>query len=257
MHDTSLQAVAELARMMGDIAASLYAPGIVVENKDDGSPVTRADRDAERAAREWIERRFPGEGILGEEFGARAPNAARRWINEPIDGTRSVVRGVPLWGTLVARCEGDRVLAGAAYFPAVRELVAAAPGEGCWWNDARCRVSRVASVAHATLVTTDAACVSRPSRLDAWLALARRARMARTWGDGYGYLLVATGRAEAMVDPIANPWDIAAFVPIIEEAGGVLTDWCGKPGAFGGDAIATNALLAGAVRTILGVERAR
>lgn len=255
--DTSLQAVAELARVTGDIAAAHFAPGIAVEHKADGSPVTRADRDAERAAREWIERRFPGDGVLGEEFGAHAPNARLRWIVNPIDGTKSFVRGVPLWGTLVARCEGDRIIAGAAYFPAVREMIAAAPGLGCWWNDARCSVSSVATVADATVLTTDAASVARPSRLDAWLALARRARITRTWGDAYGYLLVATGRAEAMVDPIANPWDLAPFVPIIEEAGGVLTDWCGKRGAFGGDGIATNATLANEVRTLLGAEAAR
>lgn len=257
MSDASLQAAAELARFMGDIAAGLFMAGITVEYKTDGSPVTRADREAEGAAREWLARHFPADGVLGEEFGVHAPDATCRWVIDPIDGTKSFVRGVPLWGSLVARCEGERVLAGAAYFPVTGELVAAAPGMGCWWNGARCRVSPEPAVDAATVLTSDAAFSACPTRLDGWLTLARRARIARTWGDAYGYLLVATGRAETMVDPVANPWDLAPFVPIIEEAGGVLTDWRGAHGAFGGDAIATNAALAAEARLLLGAEAVR
>jgi histidinol-phosphatase len=251
-----LEAVADVARLAGDVAMRYFRSGIAVETKGDGSPVTAADRDAERVAREWIERRFPGDGIVGEEHGERRAGARRRWVIDPIDGTKTFVRGVPLWGTLVAVAEGDEVRSGAAYFPAVGEIVAAATGEGCWWNEHRCRVSEVADVGRATVLTTDERFDHTPERVTGWRALAARSAIARSWGDCYGYLLVATGRAEVMTDGIAGAWDIAPFLPIIEEAGGVFTDWCGARTAFGGSAIATNAALAEEVRRLLGTANA-
>ena len=251
-----MQAATEVARLAGGVALAHYRKGVAVEQKGDGSPVTVADRAAEQAAREWLERRFPDDGILGEEFGGTRPDARRRWVLDPIDGTKTFVRGVPLWGTLVALCEGERVLAGAAYFPAVEELVAAAPGEGCWWNGARCRVSDVAHLAQATVLATDERMRGDPARQAAWHQLAGDAAVSRTWGDCYGYLLVATGRAEVMVDAVMNPWDACALQPVIEEAGGVFTDWRGRATAFGGDTIATNAALARVVRATLGAEEA-
>ncbi|MFL5574496.1 MAG: histidinol-phosphatase [Gemmatimonadaceae bacterium] len=248
---TLLQAVADLARLAGDVALGYYRRAVAVETKSDGSPVTAADRDAERAAREWIDARFPDDGILGEEFGAVRVGARRRWILDPIDGTKSFVRGVPLWGTLVAVAEGETVLAGAAYFPPVGELVCAAPGEGAWWNGARCAVSSVASLGAATVLTTDDRFPERPARRAAYAGLAARTAVARTWGDCYGYLLVATGRAEAMLDDVVSPWDTAALQPIVTEAGGVFTDWSGAATAFGRDAVATNAALADEVRRLL------
>lgn len=247
-----LEAVADVARLAGDIALGHFRPGIAVEWKSDGSPVTIADRASETAAREWIERRFPDDGILGEEQGETRGGARRRWIVDPIDGTKSFVRGVPLWGTLIAVAEGSTVLAGAAYFPAVGELVVAAPAQGCWWNGASCRVSDVASLSGATVLTTDERFSKSGSRREGWRDLAARASISRTWGDCFGYLLVATGRAEAMVDGVANPWDLAALLPIVQEAGGVFTDWSGAATAFGGSAIATNGALARVVRETLG-----
>ena len=247
-----LEAVAEVARLAGDIALGHFRPGIAVEWKSDGSPVTVADRAAEHAAREWIERRFPDDGILGEEEGETRQGAPRRWIVDPIDGTKSFVRGVPLWGTLVGVADGSTVLAGAAYFPAVGELVAAALGQGCWWNGASCRVSDVASLSSATVLTTDERFRKSESRRDGWRELAARASISRTWGDCFGYFLVATGRAEVMVDAVANPWDLAAILPIVQEAGGVFTDWSGAATAFGGSAIASNAALARVARETLG-----
>ena len=246
-----MQAAAELARVAGDVALGYYRNAIAVETKVDGSPVTAADRDAERVAREWIDARFPNDGILGEEYGATRIDAKRRWILDPIDGTKSFVRGVPLWGTLVAVAEGDTVLAGAAYFPPVGELVCAAPGEGAWWNDARCAVSTQSSLEAATILTTDDRFPDHSHRRAAFAALAARAAVSRSWGDCYGYLLVATGRAEAMVDDRMSPWDAAALQPIVTEAGGVFTSWEGEETAFGGDAIATNAELAEEIRRML------
>jgi histidinol phosphatase-like enzyme (inositol monophosphatase family) len=249
--DERVAPAAELARITGTVALRHYRTHLSVETKADGSPVTVADRAAETAARAWVQSRFPQDGILGEELGEERPGAARRWIVDPIDGTKSFVRGAPLWGSLVALCEGDRVLAGAAYFPAVDELLAAAPGAGCWWNGSRCRVSSVSTLADATVLTTDERFPDRPERAAGWRALARSASVSRTWGDCFGYLLVATGRAEAMCDGTLSIWDAAALQPIIDEAGGVFTDWLGAPTAFGGSAIATNRVLAEDVRSLL------
>jgi len=246
-----LQAAAEVAQLAATHAMQWYRTGVTVETKSDGSPVTIADRDAERVAREWLTTRFPKDGLFGEEFGIERPEATRRWILDPIDGTKAFIRGVPLWGTLVACCEGDTVLAGAACYPVVNELVAAAPGEGCWWNGSRAAVSDVSSLRHATALITDERFVERPHRGAQWRSLSGEVGVARTWGDCYGYLLVATGRAEIMVDDIVNPWDAAAIMPIITEAGGVFTDWEGRATAFGGDSIATNAALAASTRSIL------
>ncbi|HEY0929802.1 MAG TPA: histidinol-phosphatase [Gemmatimonas sp.] len=246
-----MQAAAEVAQVAANTAMRWYRDGVAVEIKGDGSPVTIADREAERAARAWLSERFPEDGLQGEEFPNEREGAKRQWILDPIDGTKSFVRGVPLWGTLVACCEGDTVLAGAACFPAVQELVAAAPGEGCWWNGARAQVSTVASLDQATALITDERFPDRPHRREPWSQLAQRVAVSRTWGDCYGYLLVATGRAEVMVDDIVNPWDAAAVYPLITEAGGRFTDWRGRNTAFGGDIIATNAALASVVRDVL------
>ena len=251
MSQCHLEAVSELALLAGDFAMSHYGKELIVDMKQDGSPVTIADRGAEERARAWIERRFPDDGILGEEFGDVRPHAKRRWIIDPIDGTRSFVRRVPLWGTLVALTEGDTVLAGCAYFPAVGETLVAAAGEGCFWNGVRCNVSCCTELENATVLATDDLFVAHPDRSAVWHELTSHAGMVRTWGDCYGYLLLATGRADVMIDDVASPWDVAALYPIVTEAGGVFTDWRGSATAFGGDVIATNAALAQPVRDIL------
>jgi histidinol-phosphatase len=248
---TLMQAAAEVAQFAAQVAMRWYRQDVAVDVKGDGSPVTIADRTAEQEARAWLTQRFPQDGIFGEEFGLERGEARRRWILDPIDGTKAFVRGVPLWGTLVACCEGDTVLAGAACYPAVNELAAAAPGEGCWWNGARASVSSVHTLATATALITDERFAERPHRGPRWRALSASCGVSRTWGDCYGYLLVATGRAEIMVDDIVNPWDAAAVAPLITEAGGVFTDWRGHPTAFGGDVIATNAAVAEAARQFL------
>jgi histidinol phosphatase-like enzyme (inositol monophosphatase family) len=246
-----LKAVQDVARVAGAVALRHYRSALTVETKGDGSPVTIADREAEEAARAWITAHFPDDGILGEEFGEIESTSGRRWILDPIDATKTFVRGVPLWGTLVAVTEGEKVLAGAAFFPAVDEIVAAAPGLGCWWNGRRTRVSNTATLAGATVLITDERAFRTSALRSGWRTLIGEVDVARTWGDCFGYLLVATGRAEVMVDPIANAWDVACFLPILEEAGGVFTDLTGRRTAFGGSAIASNAALARTVRDYL------
>ena len=251
-----LEAVADVSRIAGKVALGYFRSGLTVETKSDGSPVTIADRAAEDAARSWIAARFSGDAIEGEERGANAANSHRRWIIDPIDGTKTFVRGVPLWGSLVAVCEGDEVIAGAASFPAVGEELAAAIERGAWWNGVRCSVSSVDSMLDATVLTTNPQFRLTPDFKPSWDRLAGAARMARGWGDCYGYLLVATGRAEVMVDGTLADWDAAALYPVIVEAGGVFTDRSGRQTPFGKSAIATNAALATEARRLLGVPSA-
>lgn len=246
-----MEAAADVAQIAGANASRYYKKALDTELKQDGSPVTIADRTSERLARDWIEQRFPSDGILGEEFGVVRPDARRRWIIDPIDGTKSFVRGVPFWGSMVAVVEGEDVLAGAVSFPALDETLAAAPGSGCWWNGSRCSVSKIDELGAATVLTTDTAFKRDPMKARGWEALANIAAVSRTWGDCVGYLLVATGRAEVMVDPVVSAWDVAAVLPAIVEAGGVFTDWSGEVTAFGGNAIATNASLARESRRLL------
>lgn len=252
-HARLLEAVSDVARTAGEVALRHFKSTLTVERKGDGSPVTIADRSAERHARDWISTRFPEDGMIGEELGPVRPGARRRWIIDPIDGTKSFVRGVPLWGTLVAVCEGNEVLAGAASFPALGDIIAAAVGLGAWWNGARCRVSGVSAISEATVLTTDHRFMRTPEREAGWRRLASRASVARDWGDCYGYFLVATGRAEVMIDGVLADWDAAALFPVIREAGGVFTDCAGRDTPFGSSAVATNAALARDARALLGV----
>ncbi|HEY2374806.1 MAG TPA: inositol monophosphatase family protein [Gemmatimonadaceae bacterium] len=247
-----LEAVQELARRTGSVALRHFRSALTIESKTDGSPVTIADRSAEQAAREWIAQRFPDDGVVGEEFGTHLPAAKRRWLIDPIDGTKTFVRGVPLWGSLIAVCEDDAVLAGAAFFPALDEMLVAATGLGCWWNGTRAHVSATSSISAATVLTTDERFSRTLDLRDGWRRLADSAAISRSWGDCYGYLLVATGRAEVMVDGIVGPWDSAPLYPAITEAGGVFSDWQGKDTAFGGSIIATNAAIAAPARELLG-----
>ena len=239
------------ARAAGSVALRHFRQDLSVETKADGSPVTIADRTAEKAALDWITARFPDDGILAEEGGQHGrPNAERQWVIDPIDGTISFVRGVPLWGTMIGVMANDAVIAGVVFCPAVDELVVAAESAGCWYNGSRCAVSDVSDLSRATILGTSERFPGKPHRKERWTALAKQAGLTRTWGDCYGYLLVATGRAEVMADNRLSIWDYAPLVPIIREAGGVITDWRGNK-TFGGDAIATNQALADKVRSIL------
>lgn len=234
-----LETTLEVAERAAQVALSHFGRGLAVEQKADGSPVTVADRAAEAAARAYVREHFPADGFVGEESGVERPDARRRWIVDPIDGTKAFVRGVPLWGTLVALAEGDEIVAGACVLPALGERVVAARGDGTFWNGARARVSSVASLAKATVLCTDVARLPVAVRgvLDA-------ASIARTWGDCYGHVLVATGRAEAMLDPVLAAWDAAALLPIVDEAGGSAVAFDGRRSAFAGSLCSSNAALA-------------
>ncbi|HSH46539.1 MAG TPA: inositol monophosphatase family protein [Longimicrobiales bacterium] len=248
-----LEFALEIAREAGTLTLQWF-PGagrnIDVDRKDDGSPVTRADRAAEALLRRRIAERYPGDAILGEEEGESTGDTGRRWILDPIDGTRSFIRGVPLYGVLVALEVHGAPRVGVIHMPALGDTVAAARGAGCTWNGRPARVSDTSRLEDALVLTSGDPAPSQ-ERMAGWRRLADRAGTARTWGDCYGYALVATGRAEAMLDPILNTWDAAAVRPIIEEAGGVFTDWYGGDSHDAGHAVATNAALTGPIREVL------
>ena len=236
-----MDVAAEVAWQAGRITLRYYQGDFDAELKDDDSPVTAADREAEQYIRRHLELAFPDDGILGEEFGERTGSSGRRWIVDPIDGTKSFVQGIPLYGVLVGlETVRGSTLAGAVYIPALDEMVCAATGEGCWWNGARARVSAVDELSAACLCYTSSRSFDAESRGACWSRLSDRARLVRGWGDCYGHLLVATGRAEAMFDPVINPWDCCALVPILLEAGGTFTDWKGGTTIYGGDGFSSN-----------------
>lgn len=245
-----LEFAVEAAWAAGRRTLAWFQADVAVEHKPDASPVTVADREAELLLRRLIEGRFPDHGIVGEEFGSLRGDASHRWVLDPIDGTQSFIRGVPVYGVLVAlEVEGTPVV-GVCHFPGLGETVAAARDKGCWWNGRRARASAVDRLDDALVAYTDAG--GMEARLGRqWNGLLTLTRVQRGWGDCYGHCLVATGRAEAMFDPRMNPWDCAALVPILREAGGTFTDWRGVTRTDGGDAFSTNGPLFDAILAIL------
>ena len=210
------------------------------EFKADDTPVTVADREAERLIRRRIAARYPKHAVLGEEYGEDAgSDADHRWIVDPIDGTKSFVRGVPLYGVLIGLEIEGVCEVGAAYFPAIEEMVCAATGEGCYRNGRRTHVSTTKSLAQGMVSFTDADSFEEHGRSGAWQRIRSSAGGTRGWSDAYGHALVATGRVELMLDPIMNPWDCGPFPPILREAGGYFGDWSGNETIYSGEAMST------------------
>ncbi len=244
---TQLQSRLEFALLVAKEASGVILPyyqnpDLEVERKRDTSPVTEADKKAELLIRDRLATAFPDDAILGEEFPDKAGTTGFRWILDPIDGTKSFIHGVPLFGTLIGVEFEEQCVVGVARFPALDEVAYAAQGGGAWWQigssePRRVHVSTVTQLSEATF------CMTNPSR---WLAMGKQpvleglmssVQLARGWGDCYGHILVATGRAEVMIDPAMNAWDAAALVPIIQEAGGHYVDWNGKPTIYSGNGL--------------------
>jgi histidinol-phosphatase len=233
----------EIAREAGDITYRHFKGSFKAERKSDNSFVTIADREAEAHLRSRIAEAFPNDSFLGEEGGEKLGTSNRRWIVDPVDGTYSFVHRVPLYGVLIGvELAGEPIL-GVVNLPALGELVYAARGLGCFQDGVRSQVSTTASLDQALLLCTDFGECERHGFGKAAAALQQKVRARRTWGDVYGYALVATGRADIMLDPVMNVWDCAALLPILEEAGGTFSDWQGNRTINGGNAVATNRLL--------------
>lgn len=244
-----LNVALDAAYIGGKRTLAYYNAGVEVEHKSDDTPVTRADREAEVVIRDVIAKYFPTHAILGEEHGRSAGDPDYTWVVDPIDGTKSFIHGVPLYGTVVGCLVKDQPLVGAVFLPGLGDLFGAAQGLGATWNGRTCRVSSVSRLSEATLL---AGSITRAiDRSDAYMKLARQVRLNRGWGDVSGYMLVASGRAEIMLDPRISIWDIAGVAPIVREAGGWMGTWAGEATVAGTDAAATNGALKDTVLHVL------
>ena len=243
-----LDETVELTREAGRLTLRWFDDHeLSVRRKDDGSPVTDADKAAESFLREVLAKRFPDDGVVGEEYPEEQGTSGRTWIIDPIDGTRSFIRGVPLYTTLLAMIDHHSPAIGVAAVPGLDEAVWAGRGLGCYHNGRRCRVSSQGDLGRSYLSA---------SGFEWWPEgifdrVSQSGARMRTWGDGYGYVLVATGRVEAMTDPGLNLWDIAPMIAIIPEAGGRITQWNGSTTPSSGDWLATNGAIHNELLTCL------
>jgi histidinol-phosphatase len=237
------EAAVDAARRAGQVALRYFDHDVAVEWKEDESPVTVADRETEAELRATFERMFPGDGFLGEEYGDAPGSTGFRWIIDPIDGTRSFVRGVPIWATMVGlEYKGEQV-AGVIYLPALGPTYHALRGHGAFRGDKRIRVSDVADLAQAHIYYSSLSWFMKAGKRDAFIDLCVRTERQRGFGDFYGFVLVAQGSGELMIDHGVHPWDVSAVVPLIEEAGGRFSDWDGNPGIDRPDVLVSNGKL--------------
>ena len=238
----------DAARQAGELTLEHFHSDAGYEMKADNTPVTIADRGAEELLRKRIERAYPAHGIVGEEFGEKVGSEPARWIIDPIDGTFSFICRVPLYCVLVGLESEGEMVAGVIHMPALGETVYAAKGLGCRWDGRDftgrpARVSDVSDLSQARLLHGGPKLMHKHSKLAAFNRLRDQVYAERGWCDGYAYLLLATGRAEIMLDPILHLWDTAAPLPVVTEAGGTFTDWSGKRTHTAPEAIATNGQL--------------
>ncbi|MCB9844509.1 MAG: inositol monophosphatase family protein [Phycisphaeraceae bacterium] len=227
-----------------------------VERKDDGTPVTIADREAERVLRAIIADAFPGDGVLGEEFGETPGDSGYRWVLDPIDGTKSFVRGVPAYGTLVACERADRPIVGVVYIPALDEIVYGGIGQGAWHalgeaDPVPAHVSSTTRLRDACVCTTSLGYFHKIGRGRAFELLSKRTGLVRGWSDCYAHVLLATGRIDAVIEPYVHYWDVAHLPPILGELGGHFAAFDGKPDPRSSDCIATNGRLTGELLTLV------
>ncbi len=231
----------DLATRAGQVTMRWFSSrSLSSQTKDDGSPVTDADRAAEEYLRDELGRRYPDDGVVGEEHGTIEGTSGRRWVIDPIDGTRSFVRGVPLFTTLLALIDESGPAVGVAHVPPLDETVAAGRGLGATHSSdgevRRARVSDVRRPEGSYLVTSGIEYLPERGRR----LLLHPGPLVRTWGDGYGYVLLVTGRAEIMLDAGLALWDVAPMLVIVPEAGGIITDYDGTPGPIAGDVVSSN-----------------
>ena len=234
----------ETAWQAGRLTLGYFQTDLRPEFKADKTPVTEADRLAETMIKSRIEKRYPEHSLIGEEYGSGGESgASHRWFIDPIDGTKAFSHGIPMYAVLLGLEIEGVILVGVAYFPALGQMLAAAEGLGCWWNGRAARVSNVQRLQDGLLVHADTSSFEAYGRGKEWERLRAAAGFRAGWSDAYGYLLVATGRAELMLDPIMNVWDCAPFPIILKEAGGYFGDWQGNRTIYAEESMATTAEL--------------
>ncbi|MDF1522187.1 MAG: histidinol phosphate phosphatase [Trueperaceae bacterium] len=248
----ALDVALEAAFAAGRRTLAHFGTGVAVEYKEDATPVTVADRDAEQVLRAHLGRAFPDHGVVGEEEGADRADASHVWWLDPIDGTKSFVRGVPLYGVLVALAIEGRVEVGVAHFPALGMTVSAASGLGTRLDGRPVRVRATDRLADAFVGFTDAGSFARHGRAGAWDRVRAATAFQAGWGDAYGHALVASGRLEVMLDPVMNAWDCGPFPVLLREAGGRFGDWRGRETIHGGEALSVSEALWPQLEPLLG-----
>jgi len=241
MHETVAAAI-QAAQAAGEIAMKYYRGGFEVTIKADRTPVTQADREAEQAIKTVLRRAFPDHGFLGEEFGEEGARD-RRWIIDPIDGTKNFIRRVPIWAVLIGLEEAGEVTAGVVFNPASGELLWARKGDGAWAGRERLRVSDCAALGDATLLHADLHLLREAGHWSSFVRMVDACGRTRGFGDYYGYGLVAAGKAEIYLETDLKAWDVAPVKILVEEAGGRLTDFSGRPTIYDGSVLATNGRL--------------
>lgn len=241
----------EATQMAGDLAKTYYESTFAVEHKADESPVTIADREAEQLIRAAVTKHFPRDGFLGEEYGDQPGETGFRWVIDPIDGTKSFIRHIPIWGTLVGLEYKGEQIGGVAYAPALNMTYRALRGDGAFANERRIRVSEVGKLSEALLCYSSVSWFRNAGKQDVFLELASKTSRQRGFGDFYGFVLVAEGAAELMIDHGVHAWDVSAVKAIIEEAGGKLTDWNGVSTTEHPHVLASNGKLHAEVLKIL------
>jgi myo-inositol-1(or 4)-monophosphatase len=252
-----LEFAVQTAHEAGRLTLGYFQTGIAPEMKADDSPVTAADRRAEELIRSRIEARYPGHRIVGEEHGKSGTDAsAPCWWIDPIDGTKAFVRGVPLYGVLIGLEIDGRIEAGAAYFPALDEMLYAAAGLGAFLNGRRCRVAATESLGRAVVSFTSAGSFKAHNRWEAFQRIIGAAYHSVGWSDAYGHALVASGRADLMLDPVMNPYDCGPFPVILREAGGFFGDWSGNETIHAGEALSAPRRLLPEVLALIRGDRA-
>jgi len=238
------QAFATFARALADASAAVILPyfrsGTAVDDKADGSPVTIADRKAEEVMREMIMRELPTHGIIGEEFGTYQPDAEYQWVLDPIDGTKIFITGSFFFGTLIGLLHQGQPILGVINHPVTGHFLIG-DNHSAQLNGEPVRVRPCQRIEDATMLASGHYYVGEHQNMAAYEALTRRAKLYRTWGDCHGYFLLATGYADAVFDPIMNPWDVLPVIPIVRGAGGVVTDW------QGGDGVTSTVATAGGI----------
>lgn len=251
-----LEAAIKWAREAGELTLQYYrSASLEIETKSDASPVTIADRKAEELLRQRISAGFPDDAVLGEEYPEKPGTSGYRWILDPIDGTKSFMSGVPLYGTLIGIEHGGESVVGVVGMPALNEYYYGANGLGAWEiigtnEPRRVKVSDVSSLSESLICYTAVDHFEKYGRLEAYNTFRKQCKLERGWGDCYGYMLVATGRAELMFDPKMSIWDCAALQPILLEAGGTFTDWQGNPTIQNNEGVATNGKILDAVLAV-------
>lgn len=249
-----LDVALEAAFRAGRRTLAHFGTGVAVETKGDDTPVTVADREAETVLRAHLGRAFPEHGIVGEEQGADRADASHVWWVDPIDGTKSFVRGVPLYGVLVGLAIEGRVEVGVAHFPALGMTVSAASGHGTRLDGRPVRVRQTTRLADAYVGFTDAGSFVRHGRAAAWERVQAATAFQAGWGDAYGHALVAAGRLDVMLDPVMHAWDCGPFPVLLREAGGRFADWRGVETIHGGEALSVSEALWPELEPLLGAK---